>query len=383
MRIVSSRNRRSRRARGVVLVAALLALPVSLAFASGVSAAEEVTAEDAPVLNIGHRGAAGLAPEHTFASYDLALELGADYIEQDLRMTRDGVLVVLHDEDLDRTTRGPAENCTGPVSEKTLAQVKTCDVGSFFNERYPEYARDEYDGLKVPTLEEVFQRYGDRANYYVETRSSEAPPGNPGLDDGSGMEEELLQLMDEYDLRGPAADDWRVLVQSFAPASLEEIHALESGLPLIQLYSGEETGETIRADLDAARTYAVGIGPSKDDVDAELVGSAHALCLDVHPYTLEEEAEMEELVSLGVDGMFADFPDRLEAVLGQNAADGEVAAGKAAEASRACEANSATQIPDTGGPPVFPVVFSSLALLSGLAGSAGLLALRTRNDSDG
>ena len=57
-------------------------------------------------MNVGHRGTAGLAPEHTIASYDLALDNGADYIEQDLRMTSDGVLVVVHDEDLDRTTRG-------------------------------------------------------------------------------------------------------------------------------------------------------------------------------------------------------------------------------------------------------------------------------------
>ena len=67
---------------------------------------------DAPVLAIGHRGASGYAPEHTIASYDLALALGADYIEQDLQLTKDGVLVVLHDPTLDRTARGPG---TAPV----------------------------------------------------------------------------------------------------------------------------------------------------------------------------------------------------------------------------------------------------------------------------
>ena len=72
------------------------------------------------MLNIGHRGASGLAPEHTFAAYDLALRLGADYIEQDLQVTKDGVLVVIHDETLDRTASGPAANCTGPVDQKTL-----------------------------------------------------------------------------------------------------------------------------------------------------------------------------------------------------------------------------------------------------------------------
>jgi glycerophosphoryl diester phosphodiesterase len=69
-----------------------------------------------PVLNIGHRGASGYAPEHTIPSYDLALALGADYIEQDLQLTSDGVLVVLHDTTLDRTARGLPENCTGDVS---------------------------------------------------------------------------------------------------------------------------------------------------------------------------------------------------------------------------------------------------------------------------
>ncbi len=324
------------------------------------------------VVNVGHRGTAGLAPEHTIASYDLALADGADYIEQDLRMTSDGVLVVLHDEDLDRTTRGPAENCTGPVSEKTLAQVKTCDVGSFFNERYPEYARDEYAGLKIPTLEEVFRRYGPETNYYIETRSSEAPPGNPGIDDSSGMEEELLRLMDEYGLREPAAGSWRVLIQSFVPASLSEIHAQDPSLPLVQLYSDEETSETIRADFEAAGTYAIGVGPSMDDVDRGLVEAAHAECLAVHPYTLLEKPDMREMIDLGVDGMFTDFPNRLEGVLGGEAADGNSAAVEAAEASESCLLGTASEVPDTGGIPLLPFAAFGALLLSLCLLAAGL-----------
>jgi glycerophosphoryl diester phosphodiesterase len=333
-----------------------------------------------PVLNVGHRGATGLAPEHTIASYDLALELGADYIEQDLRMTSDGVLVVLHDEDLDRTTRGPAENCTGPVSEKTLAQVKTCDVGSFFNERYPEYARDEYAGLKIPTLEEVFRRYGPETNYYIETRSSEAPPGNPGIDESSGMEEELLRLMDEYGLREPAAGSWRVLVQSFVPASLADIHAQDPALPLVQLYSDEETSQTIQADLEAAEAYAIGVGPSMDDVDAGLVESAHARCLTVHPYTLEEESDMRHLADLGVDGMFTNFPDRLEEVLAEEAVEGNLAAGEAADASRACRSGTGpAAMPDTGGfSPLAPAALGVVLLSIGLVAMAMLRRVFSR-----
>ena len=330
-----------------------------------------------PVLNIGHRGTAGLASEHTTASYDLALELGADYIEQDLRMTKDGVLVVVHDEDLDRTTRGPAENCTGPVSGKTLAQIKTCDVGSFFNERYHEYARDENAGLKVLTLEEVFQRYGKQTNYYIETRSSEAPPGNPGVDDSSGMEEELLRLMDQYGLREPAADSWRVLIQSFVPASLAEIHAQDPTLPLVQLYSAEETSETIQADLESAQAYAIGVGPSQDDVDSGLVEAAYARCLALHPYTLEEKSNMRDLVGLGVDGMFTNFPDRLDKVLGESAVDGNLAAERAAEASQACQTGAGElPMPDTGG--VSLLIPAALGvLLLGL----GLAATKLRRDA--
>ncbi len=285
------------------------------------------------VLNIGHRGASGYAPEHTIPSYGLAKKLGADYIEQDIQLTEDGVLVVLHDETLDRTARPTAESapgdCTGLVIEKTLEQIKTCDVGSWFNDAYPRYAKPEYVGLKIPALEEVFQRYRKSVNYYIETKNPEAAPG---------MEEELLRLMSKYGLTKSAASKWQVLIQSFSPASLWKIHAINSSLPLIQLYSSEETSETIQAQLDSARTYAVGIGPSKTDVDSGLVEAAHARCLDIHPYTVNEAPEMEQLIATGVDGMFTNFPDRLDAVLGKDAAGGKTGARLAAQANAACRA---------------------------------------------
>jgi glycerophosphoryl diester phosphodiesterase len=313
----------------LMVVLAGVSLMVVGSAASGAPAGK--TPADAPVLNVGHRGASGYAPEHTIPSYDLALELGADYIEQDLQLTKDGVLVAMHDETLDRTARGPKNNCTGPVIEKTLAQVKTCDVGSWFNEAFPQYARPEYVGLKVPTLEEIFRRYGKSVNYYIETKNPESAPG---------MEEELLRLMNKYGLTQPAAEHWQVLIQSFSPASLQKIHATDPSLPLIQLYDSTETSASIAASLDVTRSYAVGIGPSKTDVDDSLVAAAHARCLDVHPYTVNEKQEMRALISLGVDGMFTNFPDRLDEVLGKNAARGTTGAGLAADASAACRAGS-------------------------------------------
>ena len=318
----------------VGLLAVGLAALAALLSASADAAPTGQPPGDAPVLDIGHRGASGYAPEHTFPAYDLALEQGADFIEQDLQMTRDGVLVVLHDETLDRTARptkasGPGD-CTGPVRAKTLEQIKTCDVGRWFNEEYPRRARAEYVGLRIPTLEQVFRRYGKGTNYYIETKSPAIYPD---------MEDELLRLMGKYDLREPAAKRWRVLIQSFDPTSLQKIHARAPSLPLIQLYP-EQGSAGVRATLDATRGYAVGIGPSKGDVDRDLVEAAHARCLDVHPYTVNETPEMEKLVALGVDGMFTNFPRRLEGVLGRKAAEGNTGAALAAEASKVCRAGA-------------------------------------------
>ena len=305
----------------ILAVCAALLIPPGAAQAGPPLAGDEV-------VNVGHRGASGLAPEHTFASYDLALKLGADYIEQDLQQTSDGTLVVLHDPTLDRTARGPAANCTGLVRTKTLAQIKTCDVGTWFNEANPQYARKEYVGLRIPTLEEVFRRYRRGVNYYIETKEPAT---------GDRMEERLLALMDQFRLRRGAAEDWQVLIQSFSQQSLEKTHSLDPSLPLIQLYNAQ-TSLVIQAQLDLARAYAVGIGPSKGDVDAGLVDAAHERCLAVHPYTVNEPAEMRELIGAGVDGMFTNFPDRLDSLLGDEAVGGKRAAVNAAEAWRACRA---------------------------------------------
>jgi glycerophosphoryl diester phosphodiesterase len=304
------------------LAALLLVILVALAAPAVQAAPETQSTLDGPVLNIGHRGASAYAPEHTFASYDLALEQGADYIEIDLQMTADGVLVAMHDKTLNRTATAPEgvpnRYCRGLVSKKTLEQIKMCDVGSWFS---PEYADQ-----RIPTLEEIFKEYGTSVNYYIETKNPEAAPG---------MEEELLSLMDEYGLTEAAEENWQVLIQSFSAESLMKIHEMNSDLPLIQLYWAG-TSKSIQRDLDAVSAYAVGIGPYKKDVDAALVEAAHEHCLAVHPYTVNTVEEMEELISLGVDGMFTNNPDLLEGVLGDDALSGEAAAQQAAEAYQEC-----------------------------------------------
>lgn len=284
---------------------------------------------DDVVVNIAHRGASAYAPEHTFPAYDLGIRLGADYIEQDLQVTADGRLVALHDTTLDRTAEGPSQNCSGPVRTKTLAQIKTCDVGSWFNEEFPRRANPDYVGLEVPTLEQVFREYRHRVNYYIETKSPSLYPR---------MEERLLDLLQEYHLTRSAERRWQVLIQSFSEQSLRQIHAENAELPLVQLIGSGATSESIRARLDEIDDYAVGIGTAQSNIDAALVEAAHEHCLALHPYTVNQPADMDRLIDLGVDGMFTNVPDRLNDVLGKDAVHGKRAAVLSARAHAACEA---------------------------------------------
>ena len=269
---------------------------------SGTSAVPQA---GAGAVVVAHRGASGYAPEHTFAAYDLAIEQGADHIEQDLQLTADGVLVVLHDATLDRTARGPAGSCTGPVAEKTLAQIQECEVGSWFNETHPERADPAFVGLRIPTMEQVLDRYGADVRYYIEIKALEA---------GSGMEEPLLGLLADAGLLEPTAGTRPVYVQSFGADVLRTVHELRPDLPLVQLIPN--TGAPVDpAVLDRAPAYAVVIGPPAASTDEALVALAHERCLDVHPYTVDDPVEIDRLLRAGVDGMFTNEPDVLRSAV--------------------------------------------------------------------
>jgi glycerophosphoryl diester phosphodiesterase len=261
----------------------------------------------ADVQVIAHRGASWDAPEHTFASYDLALASGADWIEQDLQFTRDSILVVLHDDSLDRTARGPAADCRGPVRDKSLAQLQRCEVGSWFNIEYPDRAKARHAAERIPTLDSVLTRYGRRTRYYIETKNPEAAPG---------MEEALLALLRRHHLAGFLTNRSRVVVQSFSAASLERMHALDPDVRLVWLIDEAIPADSLDTVFARVARYAVGIGPSRRIVTARMVERAHVAGLVVHPYTVNDSSGMTVLLGLGVDGMFTDRPDVLRGLIG-------------------------------------------------------------------
>ena len=118
----------------------------------------------------------------------------------------------------------------------------------WFNETYPQYAKPEYVGLQVPSLEEVFQKFGKNANYYIETKSPNIYPG---------MEKELLRLVNQYKINKKT-----LLVQSFSPDSLKIMHGLDSSVQLVQLISYQSFAMVTDAELAEVKKYAMGIGPN-------------------------------------------------------------------------------------------------------------------------
>jgi glycerophosphoryl diester phosphodiesterase len=267
---------------------------------------------------IAHRGASAFAPEHTIAAYDLALDIGADYIEHDLQLTADAELVVLHDDTLDRTTRGA---CTGRVAERTYAEIADCDAGSWFNRVHPHRARPEYAKLRIPRLKDVFARYAGRARFYIETK-------NPA--DAPGMEEKLVTLLEAHGLapQGGTTPSLRepsilptVILQSFNTESLNLLRDLAPAIPRVQLIESGLASPDIIEQLDDIAQYAQAVGPAHTSVDPALLAAAHARTLAVHPYTINEETTMRSLTNAGVDAMFTDDPTMLLSIRSQKLAE--------------------------------------------------------------
>lgn len=259
------------------------------------------------------------------AAYELALEQGADYIEPDLQVTRDGQLVAVHDLTLERTTdvsdlfpdRFREEEDRGRlvrrwyVSDFTLEEIRTLDAGSWFG--------DEFAGERVPTFTEVIELALGRAGLIPETKEPEVYSGL-----GFSMERMVLADLVRFGLdRKGAEPTTPVVVQSFSQASLEILRSeLGSDLPSVFLISGPDAQEWLTAEgLARVAQFATGIGPTKrlllDNPGA--VALAHEAGLTVIPWTFGSgdsgsfetvDLEMAHFVfELGVDGLFTNNPD--------------------------------------------------------------------------
>jgi glycerophosphoryl diester phosphodiesterase len=245
---------------------------------------------------IAHRGASGAAPENTLAAFRRAVEEGAGFVETDLQLTRDARLVALHDKTLNRTTNG-----RGPVSAKTLEELRSLDAGAWFGRSSPDGKRQEsekerFAGERVPTVEEVlaFGRQHDIGLYL------ELKPLRPG-----GAEQAVVGAL------RASREIARSVVLSFDPGSLVELHRLEPLLVTGFLYRNALRDGVDRAVEAGARQLL----PRADRVTPELVAEAHRRDLKVVAWTVNDPKRMQAMRNAGVDGIITNYPGELAALL--------------------------------------------------------------------
>lgn len=284
---------------------------------------------DQPMV-IAHRGASGELPEHTIASYRLAIEQGSDVIEPDLVMTKDGVLIARHDRYLSTTTDvasrpefadrkrqrrdGVLLKNDWWADDFTLAEIKTLRAIQPRADR-----SDAFDGqFAIPTFDDVIELAKETGvTIYPETKSPSAH-AQSGLD----IEAALIEALKDAGWTTASAP---VFVQSFEPEILRSLNE-EIDVRLVQLVTPIPTPKGLRSniDLDSIKTYADGVGPNKVLVinrrggTTDFVSEAHERGLFVHPWTVRDdqaptdgadvETELTRLFASGVDGVFTDFP---------------------------------------------------------------------------
>ena len=227
------------------------------------------------VLNIAHRGASSRFPENTLAAFAGAIDAGADMCELDVQLSRDGALVVIHDDTVDRTTGG-----RGAVAATTLEELKRLDAGVSFSA--------EFKGECIPTLDEVFASVGGRCALNIELKSA-------------GLEQKVCAAIRDHDALATAivsSFDWDALdrIRQFHPAV--RVGLLASRWPVRLLGA-------------ATAIKAQAIHPSVDIVTEDLCTAAHERILDVYTWTVDDLDTMRKLIAYGVDGIMTNYPERL------------------------------------------------------------------------
>lgn len=221
-----------------------------------------------PILVIGHRGAMGYKPENTLSSFELAITMGCPWIELDVYVVED-TLLVIHDDSLERTTNGK-----GKIGEHDLAYLRGLDAG---------------DGQQIPTLEEVLDLVDQRIGVNVELK-------------GSGTARPVAALLDDYCKRG--WDRSQFLVSSFDHSELADCD------PTYR--RGALFGRRFRGSyVDVATGLtAWSINLDVSLVSQKVVDEAHANDFRVLVYTVNKLSDMQKMIDLGVDGIFTNYPDR-------------------------------------------------------------------------
>ena len=268
-----------------------------------------------------HRGASYLAPEETALSYRLAQAVRADFLEADIQRTKDGVLIALHDDTLERTTNVrdvfPGRE-KQPVSEFTWEELSRLDAGSWFNARFPERSRAEFVGtpiLRLDSLVDIALSDGQMSGLYLETKSPERFPG---------IEADLVALLSRRGYLTPTLSETthgKLVFQSFSAASLRNFQKLAPAIARIYLIDEEMVAKDgFAALLVQAKSLGSGIGPVGYFAYPWHTLRAHSAGLIVHPYTINKGWQMRLARWFGADGVFTDRCELAVAAFGNRPA---------------------------------------------------------------
>ncbi|HEX5563347.1 MAG TPA: glycerophosphodiester phosphodiesterase family protein [Sporosarcina sp.] len=251
-------------------------------------------------LIIGHRGASAYEPENTIPAFELAEDLNADYVELDVHLTKDGELIVMHDDDVKRTTEA-----AGKIKDFTLAELKQLTADEKKGKKIAASGRNE-EAYEIPTLREVVEQLKGDLRFVIELKDTEQYPG---------IEEELVRLMKEQELIGIDAEGYpEAVILSFDKKALKKVQKIEPEIPLIQLVSfdeGEEAALT-KKELKDILSYASGINVSYEALTPPFVNTMHDKGLAVYAYTVNDAEAALRLKAMGVNGIATDEPDLLD-----------------------------------------------------------------------
>jgi glycerophosphoryl diester phosphodiesterase len=251
-------------------------------------------------LTFAHRGGAGLWPENTLEAFRGAIELGCTHVETDVRMTRDGEIVVFHDEALERTTNG-----TGRVAAHTLSQLRRLDAGYRFSPDGKTFPR-RGQGVVIPTLAELVA-LSDRVRFNVEIK--ERGPFD--------LPRALLRFIERHGIgeRIVVAAERHELMRDFRRHSQGRIATSASRRECQQFWLASRMRLTGLLRLPYQALQIPVTAGNLTIVTPQLLDAAHREGLGVHVWTIDEPAEMLRLLDLGVDGLMSDYPDRLRQVV--------------------------------------------------------------------
>lgn len=240
-------------------------------------------------INIAHRGASGYAPENTMASFVKALDMGADMLELDVQMSKDGEIVVIHDTTVERTTNGQ-----GNVGDLTFQELRQLDAGSWYS--------SEYKGEAIPTLAEVLEHFGGRVGLLIELKS---PNEYPGIE--QKVAEALKKVMKGNDGRQRYKE--RVVVQSTDTASLLRFHRIMPDIPLGVVITS--SGELSKQRMQEMKVYADYVNVSMRLVTKGLVQKIHQSGMKTLVWTIRDMLQIPYVLQINVDGIITDYPDRV------------------------------------------------------------------------